>query len=107
MEEHLKYVQQVFQKFWNAKLLMKQSKCHFFTKEIQYLDHILSSTGIKPFSSKTEEIKVMKPVRDAKQVSAFLGLVGYYQKFIKHFVHKAKPLTTLLWHNVKFIWTQI
>ena len=54
-----------------------------FCQEIQYLGHILSPTGIKPIPWKTEAIKVMKPSRNAKQVWAFLGHMGYYLKFIK------------------------
>ena len=51
-EEHLDHMQQVFHKFYDAKLSMKLSKCHFFAKEIQYLGHVLSTTGIKPLPSK-------------------------------------------------------
>ena len=47
----------------------------------------------------------MKPLKNAKQVRAFLGLVGYYCKFIKNFAQIAKPLTTLTFHDVKFAWT--
>ena len=52
-KEHLKYVQQVFYKICDTELTMKLSKCHFFAKEIQYLGHVLSSTGIKPLASMT------------------------------------------------------
>ena len=74
---------------------MKLSKCQFFAKEIQYLGHILSATGITPLPSKTEVIEIMQPPRNAKQVWVFLGLIGYYQKFIKDFSHMAKLLMTL------------
>ena len=47
-EEHLNHIKQVFEKLCNAHLSMKLSKCHFFTKEIQYLGHILSTAGIRP-----------------------------------------------------------
>ena len=84
---------------------MKLSKCHFFAKEIQYLGHVLSTTGIKPLPSKTADIKLMKPPKNTKQVRAFLGLAGYYCKFIRKFAHIAKLLTTLDHHDVKFAWT--
>ena len=51
-EEHLYHIRQVFEKLWNSHLSMKLSKCHFFAKEIQYLGHILRTTGIKPLPSK-------------------------------------------------------
>ena len=81
---------------------MKFSKCHFFTKEIQYLGHILSNKGIQPLPSKTQAIQNMHPPKTPKQVCAFLGLVGYYRKFIKNFAKIAKPLTLLTCQQVKF-----
>ena len=87
-----------------AKLSMKLGKCHFFTKEIQYLGHILGLEGIKPVPAKTEAIKAMHPPVNPKQVRAFLGLVGYYRKFIKNFAKIAKPLTMLTRMDVKFKW---
>ena len=71
---------------------MKLSKCHFFSKEIQYLGHILSTKGICPLPSKTQAIQKMHPPTTPKQVHAFLGLVGYYRKFIKNFTKIAKAI---------------
>ena len=85
---------------------MKLSKCHFFTKEIQYLGHVLSTTGIKPLPSKMATIKLIKPPpKNAKQVRAFLRLVGFYHTFIKNFAWISKPLTGLTHHDVMFAWT--
>ena len=84
---------------------MKLSKCHFFSKEIQYLGHMLSAKGICPLPSKTQAIQKMHPPTTPKQVHAFLGLVGYYRKFIKDFTKIAKPLTLLTQQQVKFEWT--
>ena len=102
-EEYLSHIKQVFKKLRNAKLSMKFSKCHF-TKEIQYLGHILSPKGIQPLSSKTQAIKTMHLPKMLKQVCAFLGLVGYYRKFINDFAKIAEPLTLLTQHQVKFDW---
>ena len=96
---------QVFHKPHNAEFTMKSSKCHFFGKEIQYLGHFLSSTGIKPLPSKTAAIKLINPYKNAKQVGAFLGLVGYHCKFIKNFACIAELLTALTHHDAKFAWT--
>ena len=104
VDEHLSYIKQVFEKLRNEKLSMKFSKCHFFTKEIQYLEHILSTKGIWPLHSKTQAIQTMHPPKMPKQVCAFLRLVGYYRKFIKNFAKIAKPLTLLTWQQVKFDW---
>ena len=89
----------------SAKLLMKLSKCHCFSKEIQYLGHILGTKGICPLPSKTQEIQRMHLQSTLKQVYAFLGLVGYYRKFIKNVMKIAKPLTLLTRQQVKFEWT--
>ena len=74
---------------------MKLSKCHFFTKEIQYLGHILSTMGIRPLPSKTQAIHNMHPPKTPRQVHAFLSLVGYYRKFIKDFAKIANNITDM------------
>ena len=78
-EKHCNHIKQVFKKIWNVHLLMVLSKCNFFTKEIQYLRHILSTTGIGPLPSKTLAINSMHPPKTAKQVHAFLRLQEIYQ----------------------------
>ena len=104
-QEHLSHIRMVLEKLRAANLSMKKSKCNFFSKEIQYLGHILSATGIRPLPSKTLAIQHMNPPTTPKQVRAFLGLVGYYRKFIKGFAKVAKPLTLLTRQQVKFEWT--
>ena len=104
-EEHLNHLQQVFHKCCDAKLTMKLSNCHFFAKEIKYLGHVLSTTGIRPLPSKTAAIKLMNLPKNVKQVRTFLRLVGYYCKFIWNFAQIAKPLTALTHHAAKFVWT--
>ena len=104
-EEHLDHIRQVFKKLRNTDLSMKLSKGHFFMKEIQYLEHILSTKGIRPLLSKTQAIKNMHPPKMPKQVCAFLGLMGYYRKFNRNFAKIAKPLTLLTHQKAKFEWT--
>ena len=103
--EHLSHICMLFKKLKSANLSMKKSKCSFFSKEIQYLGHILSATGIQPLPSKTHAIQNMTPPTTPKQARAFLGLVGYCRKFIKGFAKIAKPLTLLTRQQVKFDWT--
>ena len=94
-----------FKKLQSAKPSMKLSKCYFFSKEIQHLGHILGTKGICPLPSKTWALQKMHPLMTPKQVHAFLGLVGYYRKFIKNFAKIAKLLTLLTRQQVKFEWT--
>ena len=104
-QEHLSHISMVFKKLKSANLSIKKSRCSFFCKEIQYLGHILSATGIRPLPAKIHAIKHMQPPTTPKQVRAFLGLVGYYRKFIKGFAKIAKPLTLFTRQQVKFDWT--
>ena len=106
-QEHLSHIRMVLKKLKSANLSMKKSKCKFFSKEIQYLGHILSTTGIRPLPSKMYAIQHMKPPTTPKQVQAFLGLVGYYRKFIKGFAKITKPLALLTRQQVKFEWTSV
>ena len=69
------------------------------------MGHILSTKGICPLPSKTQAIQMMHPPSTPKQIHVFLGLVGYYRKFIKNFAKLAKPLTLLSRQKVKFEWT--
>ena len=67
-QDHLSHIRKVYEKLRSAKLSMKISKCNFFSKEIQYLGHILSTTGIWPLPSKTHAIQHMQPPTTPKQV---------------------------------------
>ena len=106
-EEHLNHIKQAFKKLQNAHLSMKLNKCHFFTKEIQYLGHILSTTGISPLPSNTQAINNIHPPKTTKQVCAFLGLIRYYRKFIKDFAKMAKSLTLLICQRANYEWTPL
>ena len=86
-EEHLTHIRQVFEKLHSAKLSMKLSKYHFFSKEIQYLGHILSTKGIHPLPSKTQTIQQMQPPTSPKQVEHFLGwsdVIGNSSKILQN-----------------------
>ena len=95
VEEHLDDIKEFFEKLRSTHLSMKLSKCHFFTKEIQYLGHIHSTKGIRPLPSKAQAIQNMHPPKTSKQACAFLGLIRYYRKLIRNFTIIAKPLTLL------------
>ena len=102
VEEHLDHIKQVFEKLRSAHLSMKLSKCLFLTKEIQYLGHKLSTKGIRPLHQKLKPSKTCIHGKTPKHVHAFLGLVGYYRKFIRNFAKIAKPLTLLTHQQAKF-----
>ena len=105
-EEHLKHIKIVLQRLQEANLKMKKSKCSFFKKELHYLGHLLTTSGLKPQPEKVKAISELKPPTTPKGVRAFLGMVGYYRKFINRFADAARPLTHLTRKTTKFEWTK-
>ena len=105
-EQHLKHIQIVLTRLKQAKLSLKKSKCSFFKKELHYLGHLLTTDGIKPQTAKIKAISEMKPPKNQKGVREFLGMVGYYRKFISRVADAARPMTKLTRKEVKkFEWT--
>ena len=104
-EEHLQHLEEIFVRLHKFGLKMKHEKCSFFKKHIQYLGHLVSEKGFKPLLEKLESIRKMPAPRTAKEVKQFLGLIGYYRKFVPHLVDSSRPLTKLTHHNVVFEWT--
>ena len=105
-EDHLRDLQEVFDKLRAANLKLGREKCFFCKDEIQFLGFIVSKEGIKTEDSKIEKIKNFPIPRNLKELRGFLGLAGYYRKFIKDFSKIAKPLTKLLYKNQEYIWTE-
>ena len=104
-EEHLQHLEEIFEWLQKAGLKLKLQKCSFFKKHIQYLGHLISDEGIQPLPEKLESIAKMPVRQNAKQVKQFLGLVGYYRKFVPHFSDIARPLTQLTRKNEGFNWS--
>ena len=105
VEAHLEHLRKVFLRLKEAKLKLKASKCSFFKKHIQYLGHLVSGDGIEPLPEKLEAVENMPPPKTPKEVRQFLGLVGYYRKFVPKFADIARPLTNLTKQDIKFKWT--
>ena len=80
----------------------KLSKCDFWLKEVSFLGHIVSAEGIRVDPAKIEVVVNWKPPRSVIEVRSFLGLAGYYRRFVKGFSIIASPLTQLLRKGVKF-----
>ena len=94
-EAHLENLQKVFDRLREVGLKLKPNKCHFLQKEIKFLGHKVSEKGIGPDESKIEKIKAFPIPRNAKEVKSFLGLSGYYRRFIKNYATISHPLTEL------------
>ena len=85
METHLEHLRKLFIKLREADLKLKEVKCNFLKKHIQYLGHIVLGKGITPMPEKLACIQEMPPPKTPKEVKQFLGLIGYYQKFVPRF----------------------
>ena len=95
-----------FKKLRKADLKLKESKCNFFKKEIHYLGHLISVSGIQPLPEKLDSIRNIPKPRSPKEIKQFLGLTSYYRKFVPRFSDMARPLTKLLAHDCEFEWTK-
>ena len=84
-KEHLEHLKEIFTRLKAAGLKLKLEKCCFFKKHIQYLGHLISADGIQPLPEKLQSITKMPAPRSPKGVKQFLGLVGYYRKFIPRY----------------------
>ena len=102
---HLVHMRQLFQRLREADLKLNREKCNFFKSHIQYLGHLISGEGIKPLQEKLESIKEMPPPTTPKEVKQFLGLIGYYRKFVPRFADVARPLTNLTRLDQPFEWS--
>ena len=107
METHLEHLRNLFVKLREADLKLKEVKCNFLKKHIQYLGHIISGKGITPVPEKLESIQKMPPPKTPKEVKQFLGLIGYYRKFVPRFSDLAWPMNALTRKDVTLAWIPI
>ena len=105
-DEHLHHLEEIFSRLQHFGLKMKWEKCAFFKQHIQYLGHLISKAGFKPLPEKLESIHKMPAPRSPKEVKQFLGLIGYYRKFVPCFSDTSRPLTCLTRHDAKFEWSE-
>ena len=75
-------------------------------KEVSFLGHVVSNGGIAVDPSKVKDILNWKPPTDVVEIRSFLGLAGYYRRFIEGFSKLAKPMIALLEKNAKFVWAE-
>jgi hypothetical protein len=105
-EDHAKYLRVVLQRLRDHHLYAKFSKCEFWLDTVKFLGHNISSESISVDSSKVQEVMDWKPPTCVHQIRSFLGLAGYYRRFIPDFSRIAKPMTELLKKGVTFNWDQ-
>lgn len=98
-KQHLEDLRKVFTALSDANLTLKTSKCNFCRSELKYLGHLVTSEGIKPDPALVETIIKFNQPTSIKEVQSFLGLTGYYRRFIKNYARISEPLLKLLRSN--------
>jgi len=102
-DQALQHLDHVLKKLINAGLKIRPDKCHLVQREVQFLGHVVSSEGIKPDQDKTRAVLNWPQPTCRRELSAFIGLCGYYRRFIGNFSTIARPLHDLL--SVKSDWS--
>lgn len=104
-EEHLQHLEQVFQRLREAKLRLKLTKSKWARHKLPFLGFLIANNQIAPCTDKVKAIKDAQPPTNIKRVREWLGMIGFYRKFIRNFSIIAAPLNKLLKKDVPFIWT--
>ena len=105
IQEHLRLLEEVFKRLLEAGLKINPKKSTLVATEVRYLGHVVSALGIRPDPSKVKAVQNLKEPQTVRQVRMFLGLVGYYRKFIPAFATLAEPLSALTRKGQEFLWT--
>ena len=106
-EEHIQHVREVLTRLRSQKLYAKRSKCEFFRKEVEFLGHRLGSTGLSVSQDKISAVRDWPMPRSVQEVRSFLGLAGFYRRFVQDFSKIAHPITELTKHEKRFEWADV
>jgi hypothetical protein len=104
-EEHEEHLRLVLQKLQEHRMYAKLSKCEFWMKQVAFSRHVISKGGISMDPSKVQDVLSWNAPTSVGDIQSFLGLAGYYQRFIEGFSKISKPMTELLEKDKKFEWT--
>ena len=102
--EHANHLREVLEILRKEKLYAKFSKCAFWLREVQFLGHVINKDGVLVDPTKVEAVVNWVPPKNPSEVRSFLGLAGYYRRFIQDFSKISLPLTKLTKKNEKFVW---
>jgi hypothetical protein len=106
MDAHLQHIRLVLDKLREHQFYLKKKKCSFMKSELKYLGHVISREGVSTDPSKTEVMLNWPQPRYVTELRGFLGLTGYYIRFVKNYGLLAKPLTRLLQKQQGFAWSE-
>lgn len=104
LQEHTVKFNRLMSRLREANLKLQPDKCEFLRREVGYLGHVIGENGVKPDPGKIVAVENFPTPRNPKNIKQFLGLAGYYRRFIPNFSKVAKPLTDLLKKTATFKW---
>jgi hypothetical protein len=104
-EEHAEHLRIVLERLRQNQLYAKFSKCEFWLEKVAFLGHVLTAEGVAVDPEKIEAVSEWQQPKSVTDIRSFLGLAGYYRRFIENFSKIAKPMTELLKNNVPFVWS--
>ncbi|KAL4112118.1 hypothetical protein QTP88_015966 [Uroleucon formosanum] len=107
LEDHSRKLKEVFDRLRESNLKLQPSKCSFLRKEVNYLGHVITDKVVRPNPQKIDCVVKFPTPTNAKEIKSFLGLSGYYRRFVPNYGQIAKPLTSLLKKDVPFYWSDI
>jgi len=105
VDQHLERLIIVLKRLLSAGLKLKPEKCALFQKSIAFLGHVVSEKGIQTDPRKIDAVKDWPVPKSVRDVRAFLGLAGYYRRFVPSFASIASPLNAMLGKGKKFAWS--
>ncbi|XP_071704992.1 uncharacterized mitochondrial protein AtMg00860-like [Rutidosis leptorrhynchoides] len=106
IEEHGQHLRSVLKMLKEEQMYAKFSKCDFWLQELKFLGHVVVANGIQVDSTKIETVKNWKTPKTQTQIQQFLGIAGYYRRFIEGFSTVALPLTALTQKSKKYEWSE-
>ena len=104
VKEHEQHLRMVLETLRGAQLYAKFSKCEFWLDSVTFLGHVVSKEGIRVDPKKVEAVLDWPRPTTVTEIRSFLGLAGYYRRFVQDFSRIAAPLTRLTQKNVRFVW---
>jgi len=106
LEEHIQRLSTVFKRLRKSNLKLQPDKCEFLKREVAYLGHVITKDGVKPNPDKISAVTNFPIPKSIKDIQSFLGLSGYYRRFISNYSKITKPLTALLKKDIPFNFDQ-
>lgn len=104
LKVHNERLREVLDRMRKYNLKLQPDKCEFLRREVFYLGHVIGQNGVRPDEKRIEAVRDFPVPKTTRELKGFLGLAGYYRRFIPNFSKVAKPLTGLLKKNTPYIW---